>query len=223
MIQALFYKEWIKTRWFLLVALLTIIGVTGYCILRVYRAGELNGMDHLWLVMLTRGVTFVELLQYLPLAIGGLLALVQFVPEMQKSCLKLTLHLPHSALATTYSMLLWGTLFLTLCFCISSGLLYGYLHTVFTTELWQQSLFTTFPWFLAGYMAYFLTSAICLEPTWKRRIGYCMMSLVLLHLFFLNHTAQAYNPLLPFLILLTLLTATFPWLSVLRFKAGCQD
>ncbi len=37
MIQAIFYKEWIKTRWYLLLATLFMIGITGYSMLRIGR------------------------------------------------------------------------------------------------------------------------------------------------------------------------------------------
>ncbi len=35
MIQAIFYKEWIKTRWYWLLATLFMIGITGYSMLRI--------------------------------------------------------------------------------------------------------------------------------------------------------------------------------------------
>ena len=37
MIQAIFYKEWIKTRWYWLLATLFMIGITGYSMLRIGR------------------------------------------------------------------------------------------------------------------------------------------------------------------------------------------
>ena len=37
----------------------------------------------------------IDMLQYIPLIAGILMAIVQFVPEMQRKCLKLTLHLPY--------------------------------------------------------------------------------------------------------------------------------
>ena len=90
---AIFYKEWIKTRWYFLLAVLATLGFTGYCMLRINRVVEMKGAAHVWEVMLQRDVIFIDMLQYIPLIAGILMAIVQFVPEMQRKCLKLTLHL----------------------------------------------------------------------------------------------------------------------------------
>ena len=60
---------------------------------------------HVWEVMLQRDVIFIDMLQYIPLIAGILMAIVQFVPEMQRKCLKLTLHLPYPELKMTGNML----------------------------------------------------------------------------------------------------------------------
>ena len=92
MLRAIFYKEWLKTRWYYLVAVLLSLGFVGYVLLNFFRAAGLKGIAHLWEVMLLRDAVFVELLQFVPLVVGLLFAVVQFVPEMQRKCLKLTLH-----------------------------------------------------------------------------------------------------------------------------------
>ena len=89
MIQAIFYKEWIKTRWYWLLATLFMIGITGYSMLRIGRTIAIQGIDHLWVVMVQKDAIFIDLLQFVPLLIGILLAAVQFFPEMQRKCLKL--------------------------------------------------------------------------------------------------------------------------------------
>ena len=87
MIQAIFYKEWIKTRWYWLLATLFMIGITGYSMLRIGRTIAIQGIDHLWVVMVQKDAIFIDLLQFVPLLIGILLAAVQFFPEMQRKCL----------------------------------------------------------------------------------------------------------------------------------------
>ena len=54
MIQAIFYKEWIKTRWYWLLATLFMIGITGYSMLRIGRTIAIQGIDHLWVVMVQK-------------------------------------------------------------------------------------------------------------------------------------------------------------------------
>lgn len=39
---AIFYKEWIKTRWYFLLAVVTTLGFTGYCMLRINRVIEMK-------------------------------------------------------------------------------------------------------------------------------------------------------------------------------------
>ena len=119
MIQAIFYKEWIKTRWYLLLATLFMIGITGYSMLRIGRTIAIQGIDHLWVVMVQKDAIFIDLLQFVPLLTGILLAAVQFFPEMQRKCLKLTLHLPYSQKKMVMAMLAFGVLALFTCFATS--------------------------------------------------------------------------------------------------------
>jgi len=78
-------------------------------------------------------------------------------------------------------------------------------------------------WYLAGISGYLLVAWICLEPAWKRRILNLIIAVLLLRIFFLSPTPEAYNKFLPYLVVYTLLTASFSWLSIVRFKAGKQD
>jgi len=124
MLRAIFYKEWLKTRWYYLVAVLLSLGFVGYVLLNFFRAAGLKGIAHLWEVMLLRDAVFVDLLQFVPLVVGLLFAVVQFVPEMQRKCLKLTLHLPCPELRMIGAMLLYGGLLLGVLFAVSLGVLF---------------------------------------------------------------------------------------------------
>ena len=208
--NAIFYKEWIKTRWYLLLALLVTLGFAGYSMLRINRVASMKGVEHVWEVMLSRDTVFVDLLEFIPLLVGILLALVQFVPEMHHKCLKLTLHLPYPQLRMINLMLLYG-------------LMTVYMQGVLAPELYSRILLTALPWYLAGIAAYLLISWICLEPTWKRRVLNLVISVLLLRIFFLAPAPEAYNAFLPWLAIYTLLTASLSWLSIARFKAGEQD
>lgn len=219
----IFYKEWIKTRWYYLLAVLTTLGFTSYCLLRINRVVELKGAAHLWEVMLQRDVIFIDLLEYIPLLTGLLMALVQFVPEMQRKCLKLTLHLPYPQMKMTALMLLSGFSLLLIAFVSNLLLMQGYLSTILASELKNHILLTAATWYLAGLAAYLLMAWVCLEPTWKRRLLNLMVTVLVLRIFFLSETPEAYRPFLPLLALYTLLTASLSWLSVVRFKAGKQD
>ena len=205
---AIFYKEWIKTRWYFLLAVVTTLGFTGYCMLRINRVIEMKGAAHVWEVMMQRDAIFIDMLQYIPLIAGVLMAIVQFVPEMQRKCLKLTLHLPYPELKMTGNMLFSGLVLLLVCFASNFLLMEVYLSGVLAHELKNHIL---------------LTAWICLEPAWKRRIINLIIAVLLLRIFFLSPTPEAYNKFLPYLLVYTLLTASFSWLSIVRFKAGKQD
>lgn len=221
--NAIFYKEWIKTRWYLLLAFAVSTGFAGYSMLRINRVAELKGAAHVWEVMLTRDAIFVDLLQYIPLLAGILLALVQFIPEMYHKCLKLTLHLPYPQLRMINLMLLYGLLALTVCFAANFLLMFVYLQGVLAPELYTRILLTAATWYVAGLCAYSLTAWVCLEPTWKRRVFNLVVTVLLLRIFFLSSEPEAYNGFLTWLVVYSLLCVSLSWISVLRFKAGRQD
>ena len=216
-------RDRIKTRWYLLLALLVTLGFAGYSMLRINRVASMKGVEHVWEVMLSRDTVFVDLLEFIPLLVGILLALVQFVPEMHHKCLKLTLHLPYPQLRMINLMLLYGLVVLLICFAANYLLMTVYMQGVLAPELYSRILLTALPWYLAGFAAYLLISWICLEPTWKRRVLNLVISVLLLRIFFLAPAPEAYNAFLPWLAIYTLLTASLSWLSIARFKAGEQD
>lgn len=221
--KAIVYKEWIKTRRYLFAALLLTAGFAGYGLLRLYRAVELMGAGHIWEVMVTRNAVFIDPIRFVPLLAGLLLAVVQFVPEMQRKCLKLTLHLPVPALATLGAMLAFGLAALSVLFGIGVAIVGLGPLPVIARELAGNILCTALPWFLAGMAAYLLGTWVILEPTWRLRAVNILMSLLVLRLFFLGEVPHAYDGFLPLLALLTACTASLSWISVVRFMAGRQD
>lgn len=221
--NAIFFKEWIKTRRYLLSAGVVTLGFAGYCMLRIDRTVSLKGASHIWEIMLSRDAVLVDLLTYIPLLAGLLLAVVQFVPEMYHKCLKLTLHLPCPLLKTINRMLLYGILALGVCFAPHFLLMFVYLQGILPPELYGRILLTALTWYVAGLCAYLLAAWICLEPVWKRRVFNIAVTVLLLRIFFLSPGPEAYNRFIPWLLLYSLLTVSFSWLSVLRFKAGKQD
>lgn len=221
--NAILYKEWIKSRWYLLLALLITNGFTSYALLRIHRVAKLKGTAHIWEVMMSRDAVFIEILEYIPLLTGILLALVQYVPEMYHKCLKLTLHLPYPQLKMVNEMLGFGLASLSICFAINYLFLFLYLQEILAVELYVRILLTGLPWYMAGLCAYLLISWICLEPTWKRRIPYLILAVLILRVFFLSTYPEAYRTFLPWLALYGLLTLCLSWISISRFKAGKQD
>ena len=223
MIKAIFYKEWIKMRWFCLVAALFLAGFTAYALLRVQRVITFKGAAHIWEVMLEKEVVFIDILQYLPVLLGVLLALVQFIPEMTHKRLKLTLHLPFPQRKMILLMMGVGLAALAVLSAVQAFVLWCYFHTLLAPELVSRILLTSLPWYLAGLALYPLAACECLEPTWRRRVADILVAVGVCRLFFLSETPQAYDGMLPWLLALLLCVLFFPLLSVYRFKQGCQD
>ena len=223
MIKAIFYKEWIKMRWFCLVAALFLAGFTAYALLRVQRVITFKGAAHIWEVMLEKEVVFIDILQDLPVLLGVLLALVQFIPEMTHKRLKLTLHLPFPQRKMILLMMGVGLAALAVLSAVQAFVLWCYFHTLLAPELVSRILLTSLPWYLAGLALYPLAAWVCLEPTWRRRVADILVAVGVCRLFFLSETPQAYDGMLPWLLALLLCVLFFPLLSVYRFKQGCQD
>ncbi len=223
MIKAIFYKEWIKMRWFCLVAALFLAGFTAYALLRVQRVITFKGAAHIWEVMLEKEVVFIDILQYLPVLLGVLLALVQFIPEMTHKRLKLTLHMPFPQRKMILLMMGVGLAALAVLSAVQAFVLWCYFHTLLAPELVSRILLTSLPWYLAGLALYPLAAWVCLEPTWRRRVADILVAVGVCRLFFLSETPQAYDGMLPWLLALLLCVLFFPLLSVYRFKQGCQD
>jgi len=223
MIKAIFYKEWLKTRFCLPAAAAVLLGFTGCTLLRIARVAELKGAAHLWEVMLSHDVLFIDLMKYVPLAAGILLACVQFMPEMHRKCLKLTLHLPLPHLHAVTLMLAFGTAALAVIFAVCCTAVYCGLQGMLAPELCARILLSAIPWFLAGGAGYLLASWICLEPAWRRRAVNTVVAALLLRLYFLAPAPRAYDGFLPVLTLYTLLLTTLSWLSAARFREGRQD
>lgn len=223
MIKAIFYKEWIKMRWFCLVAALFLAGFTAYALLRVQRVITFKGAAHIWEAMLEKEVVFIDILQYLPVLLGVLLALVQFIPEMTHKRLKLTLHLPFPQRKMILLMMSVGLAALAVLSAVQAFVLWCYFHTLLAPELVSRILLTSLPWYLAGLALYPLAAWVCLEPTWRRRVADILVAVGVCRLFFLSETPQAYDGMLPWLLALLLCVLFFPLLSVYRFKQGCQD
>ena len=221
--KAIFYKEWIKTRWYLLAATLLMVVMTGYCLLNLRRIIAFRGPVHLWEAMLELDALFVDPLRYLPLLTGLLAAVFQFVPEMQQSRLKLTLHLPYPSGRMIVDMLLYGIVVQSVSYAASLVWIGLSFRAVVARELSLHVCLTALPWYLAGIAAYFLAAWVCLEPTWKRRLLDLLVGAGFLRLFFLSPDPEAYNRFLPLLTLLTLALGLLSLLSVHRFKTGEQD
>lgn len=220
--KAIVYKEWLKTRRLVLGFWLVGLGLLCYMFISLGRIFRLLGMTHIWDVITNQHHGLFSELRYYPLAFGIALALVQFIPEMLKKRLKLTLHLPMSQKAAYFSMQLFGSTVILLSFFVQLLLLYAYSNYYFPQEITSTTFLTLLPWYCAGLTAYLCTTLICIEPLWKRRILYIALAFGVLYFSFLTDYPGAYAKLWWIFLLIPLYFFSLPWLSVQRFKTGIQ-
>lgn len=219
-LKHLIYKEWLKTRWFASIALLLNLGVLIYIFIAL-RSNFLSAGGTIYLsTLMTYKTQFFSLYRYIPLGIALLIGLSQFVPEITDKRIKLALHLPLHNLQIIYLMVVYGfvLLFLTMIpgILIFTGLISVYLPAEITIPVLQ----TMSPWLLGGFCAYFLIATIALEPAWKFRFLYILISYKVLTLFFMYLSIGNAVSLLPVLCLITGLSGIAPVYTSYRFNKG---
>ena len=222
--KMILYKEWLKTRWILLGILAVFAALTFYCLLNLAKVVEFRGGEILWGTLVAKDTVLVELLKYLPAIAGGVLALAQFLPEVARKRLKLTLHLPYPQGRMIALMALYGLCALLLVFAMQAAAVAIVLRGWIVRELVSRILVTAAVWYLAGWALYLWTAAVCLEPTWRMRILLLLLLAGLVRLLlFLSPVPEAYNGFLPWLLLYVLCSGVLLFHSVSRFKEGIQD
>ena len=170
MYKALFYKEWLKTRWailisagFLLLALIKMVLEISYNI-------RLMDAKNYWYQIVMLGHMYYYDLLFLPTLIGLAIAITQFAPEIKDNRLKLTLHLPMPENTILLMMVSYGIVNILALFILGEGFLVALSAQFFPAEINLSALLTTMPWFLSGIVAYLATAAVFVEPLWPRRI-----------------------------------------------------
>ncbi len=223
MTKMILYKEWLKSRWFLLAIIAVFAGVFFYCFLNLSKVVEIRGGALLWEAMVEKDAVLLDILRFVPAVAGALLAAVQFLPEVQHKRLKLTLHLPYPQGKMLLWMLGYGLVLLTLIFALFTLISALLLGQWIPGELVSRIIRTTLVWYLAGWAAYLFTAAVCLEPTWRMRVVILIIAAAFIRLLFLSEVPEAYNGFLPWLVLYVAASAILVFHGVARFKEGFQD
>lgn len=221
--KAIIFKEWIKTRMVFAISLVLAVSVALYAVLMMNRLIELKGAEHLWLIMLLKDNTFVDIIKYVPLVIGLAVGVAQMAPEMSQKRLKLTLHLPYPQGRLIALMLLSGLCELFVIYFLQAAIIATYDFSILPVELVERVMLTTLPWYFAGFTAYLFVTAICLEGTWRRRIVLSLLAIAVLMMYFLQTALEAYNGMMFIIIIATLLLTVLSFGSIIRFKEGRQD
>lgn len=220
MFKSIIYKEWIKIRLIVLISLglglLALINI----FLKVRHDILFVDAANYWYSFLFRGSTYFGILKYLPFAIGLAVAIAQYIPETVNKRIKLTFHLPVSENGILIRMHGFGAAVLLTLFLVVMGLFTAGSAIFFPSNIISPSLVTMTPWFLGGMATYFLVALILLEPVWIFRGLYAVVAAGFVTVFYTSASIGAFRPVLPALILITLLLSFVVLFSGYRFRKG---
>lgn len=114
MIKSIIYKEWIKIKkvslFLALIGILIIIGIYS----NVRHELIIKDAETYWNNILQQRAIYFTVLKFIPLLIGLLISVAQFVPEIVEKRIKLTLHLPTNEETIVLKMVLFGLF----CICM---------------------------------------------------------------------------------------------------------
>ena len=222
MYQSLFYKEWIKTRKIVGLLVVVFAGLISYIFIDILQQLRTAGAVNFVEAVVQKDIFLLPLMKYLPVLAGILLAISQYTPEMQNKRLKLTLHLPLSESSIISAMVGYGLIVMSTVLIVSFAILLIGLRILFPIEIVCANLLSALPWFLAGLAGYLLAAWVCLEPVWKYRVFNSIPGIGILSFFFISAKSGGFITFLPELAIIIVVSFSFGYYSVARFKEGAQ-
>ncbi len=223
MYRAFFYKEWIKTRRSVLLAVALMAAAVVYTFLNVAQEFRVFGAVSAWNNVITKDTSLLPaFMQWLPAVAGVLVAVSQFVPEMTDKRLKLTLHLPLAEIRIVRALLAYGVTVTGALFVVTDIVLVTGMSVYYPGEIVAGMFMRSLPWFLCGLFAYLVTAWVVLEPVWRQKIFDGLAGICLCSFFLIASPSGGYVRFLPWLVVLAIIGFTFPFYSAARFKEGVQ-
>ncbi len=223
MIQALLFKEWIKTRRVVTLIGIIFVALIIYTLINTGQQFRLGGAVQIWSTVILKDMPILPgFVQWIPFLAGLLLGVSQFAPEMHDKRLKLTLHLPMLETKIMSILLFFGIGILLFIFLLSYLVLSFSFSFYYPSETIKAMIWGNLPYLFAGVFGYLFAAWISLEPVWRQRIGYTLASIGFLSFLFIRSVSGAYIPFMPYLVVLMILCFFFPFYSMYRFKDGAQ-
>jgi hypothetical protein len=220
MIRGIFYKEWLKTKWFVFIGL--ILTFTFLFIWYQTLSSDYAKQQAVYFVfsIAAKNRLYQSALKILPPIFALALALFQFVPEIGSYKYRLTILLPFKenkliALMTGYGYMVYigfSLVILTAFYFISAHFL--------PSQLIIASSANIFTWILAGYFTYTWLTAILFEPKWKNRIFLSVIGFtaVALALWKTENSTTVYMNVI--LSVYALLSYAVPYFTIYRLRKG---
>lgn len=220
MFKSVIYKEWLKIRLIVWIALGLSLMALINIFLKVRHDIIFVDAANYWYSFLFRGHAYFTVLKFLPFVIGLAVAIAQYFPETVNKRIKLTFHLPVSENGVLIRMHAFGALVLVALFVTVLALFTAGSTIFFPSNIIDASLITMLPWFLGGLTTYFLVALVLLEPVWVYRGLYTAVAAGFVTVFFTGASIGAFRPVLLPLALITLSLSCVVLFSGYRFRKG---
>ncbi len=218
MLRAMFLKEWLKLRWALLGLLLVHVAMLAYLFLSVRHQFQVEHSEMIWYWSFELRRLLYDQVMLLPALTGAVTAVAQFGPEMVGGRFRLSLHLPVRGDLLVWSWVAVGAGVGAVLAVLDAAGLYGIIALFFPREAAASAVLTALPWLLGGWVAYFGTTLVLLEPAMRQRVVYLMLGLAFLGLLYLQRGYQEYDRILPALAALSLLFVPAVILPAHRYR-----
>lgn len=170
MIRGLLYKEWIKTRWLIVFSLC----IGGLVLLFNYSEVKFQYIEkqpiNYFLKIMVINLPYLSMMKFLPAFFGMLLAMFQFIPEINNKKYKLMFGLPLNENKISLMIMNYGLLVVIIyALFISFG---SWLLSI--KFLYPEVVFLNFSllltWQLAGLIMYLGVSTVLCEPNWAMKL-----------------------------------------------------
>jgi hypothetical protein len=222
MLKSIFFKEWLKTRWvFIISAVLFFLVILRIFLSVSYGIRFIEAKNYWYQTIIMQKMFFTDL-SFWPVLAGLALSAAQFVPEMNSSRLKLTLHLPMPEKKIIFEMVLIGTVLLTGEFLIAVIGIAVISSYFFPKEVLSASLLTIYPWTLAGFVTYWAGAMVFVEPIWFKRIVLMFTSALYVQFLLNSKMFLMYEQSILLFTLLSLMFVTGVIYTGMRFKKGAM-
>lgn len=219
MIKQIFYKEWLKTRWFLLASL--VLGVATVLYIFIGLNSDIinnnGGSEYAYNLARRHVRDYALAFRNIPLIVALLVGVSQYIPEVLSRRIKLTLHLPRKETPMLYTMVLYGFLVILALMLLFMALFFS-LDAYFTTaEMHANALNLFILWIMKGLTTYFFVAMIAMEPRWLYRFFYAIFVWYTLDLFSYENNVSRMYPLWIAIIAVASMSMIY---TANRFKIG---
>jgi hypothetical protein len=217
---AILRKEWSKLRWpWIALIVLPLVHSSILC-LQVRRLFVLHDAANVWSTWLGRGYLFFSPYLWWPLGTALLLAVWQFLPELQNRRFRLSLHLPCSESRIVLSHLAVGLFALGTTLVLPTVIFALTTSRFFPAEFWPHLFWGLAPSFVGAAYLYFCAAATLLEPSWRIRAWLALLGAGLLPVFLPGGWYEVHARILPWLLLWTAACVLLPLWTGQRFREG---